>query len=46
MILAMDTATPAVTAGVVRLEDVAVLAERVTSAGAFTAGPSTRTPSR
>jgi len=30
MILAMDTATPAVTAGVVRLEDVAVLAERVT----------------
>ena len=30
MILAMDTATPAVTAGVVRLEGVAVLAERVT----------------
>jgi len=30
VILAMDTATPAVTAGVVRLEDVAVLAERVT----------------
>ncbi|HYP93542.1 MAG TPA: tRNA (adenosine(37)-N6)-threonylcarbamoyltransferase complex dimerization subunit type 1 TsaB [Mycobacterium sp.] len=30
MILALDTATPAVTAGVVRLEDVAVLAERVT----------------
>jgi len=30
MILAMDTATPAVTAGVVRLEGVEVLAERVT----------------
>jgi tRNA threonylcarbamoyl adenosine modification protein YeaZ len=30
MILALDTATPAVTAGVVRLEGVAVLAERVT----------------
>ena len=30
IVLAMDTATPAVTAGVVRLEDVAVLAERVT----------------
>jgi tRNA threonylcarbamoyl adenosine modification protein YeaZ len=30
MILAMDTATPAVTAGVLRLEGVEVLAERVT----------------
>ena len=30
VILAMDTATPAVTAGVVRLEGVEVLAERVT----------------
>ncbi|OBI84334.1 tRNA N6-adenosine(37)-N6-threonylcarbamoyltransferase complex dimerization subunit TsaB [Mycobacterium sp. 1245805.9] len=29
-VLALDTATPAVTAGVVRLEDLAVLAERVT----------------
>jgi len=30
IILALDTATPAVTAGIVRLEDLAVLAERVT----------------
>jgi tRNA threonylcarbamoyl adenosine modification protein YeaZ len=30
VILALDTATPAVTAGLVRLEDLAVLAERVT----------------
>ncbi len=30
LVLALDTATPAVTAGVVRLEDLTVLAERVT----------------
>ena len=30
LVLALDTATPAVTAGIVRLPDVAVLAERVT----------------
>jgi tRNA threonylcarbamoyl adenosine modification protein YeaZ len=30
VILALDTSTPAVTAGIVRLEDLAVLAERVT----------------
>jgi tRNA threonylcarbamoyl adenosine modification protein YeaZ len=30
VVLALDTSTPAVTAGIVRLEDLAVLAERVT----------------
>ncbi|BBX65443.1 hypothetical protein MSAS_46170 [Mycobacterium saskatchewanense] len=30
IVLALDTATPAVTAGIVRVEDLAVLAERVT----------------
>ncbi len=30
LVLALDTATPAVTAGIVRLEDLTVLAERVT----------------